>query len=195
MSCMPSIRDTSLHAISKASPRKTWGYCHALLETRNSHSYVQPSEILLSMWPCPKSFGSFENGMRIGRIIASAWKEPETYLSIDFLNATHTSALFLLAQFMNFLSIESNLIHQDLAHFIAREAKIPHGGCRTGMVEALGQNLEAHPVPGPLDESERFPQAVGPIVTMVQIDGPCPFLDQGVDGLDGEGFPCLAARK
>lgn len=92
-------------------------------------------------------------------------------------------------------SQRSNLIHQNFAHFIACEAEIPHGGRGTGMIEPLGQDLEAHPILGTLDESKRFPQAVGPIISMVQIDGPCPFLDQGVDGLDGEGFPCLAARK
>lgn len=63
------------------------------------------------------------------------------------------------------------------------------------MVKPLGQDLEANSIFGPLNEPKRFPQAVGSIVTMVQIDRPCPFLDQGVDGLDGEGLPCLAACK
>ena len=103
---MLSIRDTSWRAISKAGPRKTWGYCHALLGTRNSHSYALPFEILLN----------------------------------------HVA-----------LSIESNLIHQHLAHLIARKAEIPHGGRGTGMIEPLGQDLEAHPILCPLDESERLP--------------------------------------
>jgi hypothetical protein len=145
------------HLQSQPKTKKTWVYCHTSLGTRNSHSCVLPSEFLLSMWPCPKSFGSFENGMRIGKIITSVWKGPGKYLSIDFLNATHTSALFLLAQFMNFLSIESNLVHQDLVHFIARETEIPHGGRWAGMVEPLGQNLEADSILGPLDEPERLP--------------------------------------
>ena len=52
--------------------------------------------------------------MCIGKIITSAWKGSGKCPSIDFLNATHTSALFLLAQFINFMSIESNLIQPDL---------------------------------------------------------------------------------
>lgn len=51
----------------------------------------------------------------------------------------------------------SNLIHQDLAHLIAREAEIPHGGRGAGMVEPLGQDLEAHPILGTLNEPKRFP--------------------------------------
>lgn len=91
--------------------------------------------------------------------------------------------------------VGSNLIHEDLVHLIAREAEIPHGGRGAGMVEPLGQDFETHTILGPLDESKRLPQAVGPIVPMVQVDRLCPFLDQAVDGLDSEGLSCLAARK
>lgn len=63
------------------------------------------------------------------------------------------------------------------------------------MVEPLGQDLEAHPILGPLDEPERLPQGVGPIISMIQIDRSCPFLYQGIDGLNGEWLPGLATRK
>jgi len=54
----------------------------------------------------------------------------------------------------------SNLIQQNLVHFVRLNPQIPHRDRRTAMIESLGKDLESNTESCPLGIAEGLPQRV-----------------------------------
>jgi len=83
---------------------------------------------------------------------------------------------------MSLSGAPSYVMHQDRVDLLIADSQVLHCGGRIGMIEPFGKDLDADSVVLPLDVPERFPERVGPKVS-VQVDGSAPFLNHTIQAL------------